>query len=261
VLRYGSVRPHQAPDLVQGAIFARSGVVPSHTAIFVGGSDLHLAEEILTAVQAAFVDGQRVSIMLDASGCNTTAAAAVARLTSAGDLVGQRVVVLAGTGPVGQRAAGLLARAGANVTLTSRRRAAAEGACHAIYTRFGAPSTPAEITTADDLVRILEGACAVLAAGPPGIQLLPERIWQQRAGLRLLADLNAVPRLGIEGMQVTWNGEERDGRLLFGAEGIGKLKTKLHRTCLCRLFLRNDLILDAEEILGMATEIEGQCTS
>lgn len=36
---------------------------------------------------------------------------------------------------------------------------------------------------------------------------------------------------------------------------------ELHRTCLSRLFMCNDLILDAEEILGLASEVEGQCES
>ena len=46
-----------------------------------------------------------VSIMLDSNGSNTTAVAAVAKIEQTlGDLRGKKAVILAGTGPVGQRA-------------------------------------------------------------------------------------------------------------------------------------------------------------
>ena len=64
----------------------------------------------LHAAREAFFGPFRVSAMLDPNGCNTTAAAAVVKLVKAagGDVHGLRAVVLAGTGPVGARAAGLL---------------------------------------------------------------------------------------------------------------------------------------------------------
>ena len=72
--------------------------------------------------------------------------------------------------------------------------------------------------------------------------------WAGRAGLRAAADLNAVPPLGIEGIEVTDDGAERDGVTVFGALGVGSLKMKIHKACIARLFERNDLVLDAETI-------------
>ena len=46
----------------------------------------------------------------------------------------------------------------------------------------------------------------------------------------------------------------KDGKIIFGAYGIGGLKMKVHRTCITRLFERNDLVLDAEEIRAIARE-------
>ncbi|MEA3339838.1 MAG: hypothetical protein U9R15_07715 [Chloroflexota bacterium] len=67
-------------------------------------------EAILQATQAEFFGPVRVAVMLDANGCNTTAAAIVAKILSAGEAAGKRAVVLAGTVPVGLRTAALLAQ-------------------------------------------------------------------------------------------------------------------------------------------------------
>ena len=45
---------------------------------------------------------------------------------------------------------------------------------------------------------------------------------------------------------------ESHGKLLFGPLGFGSLKLALHRACIARLFEQNDLLLDAEEIYGVA---------
>jgi siroheme synthase (precorrin-2 oxidase/ferrochelatase) len=74
--------------------------------------------------------------MLDSNGSNTTAAAVVAKLASSGTLIGKQAVVLAGTGPVGQRAAVMLAEEGAHVTIVSRSLANSEKACLTMKERF-----------------------------------------------------------------------------------------------------------------------------
>ena len=65
-------------------------------------------------------------------------------------------------------------------------------------------------------------------------------------------DLNAVPPLGIEGIDVNDAGVKRRRLIVFGAFGIGNFKTKLHKACVARLFTRNDLVLDAEAIADIA---------
>jgi len=257
VLQYGGVAPDDVRDLVHGAMFARSGDDLKNTVILVGGSDLPTCEAILQATQAEFFGPVRVSVMLDAGGCNTTAAAILTRILSAGEVAGKRAVVLAGTGPVGLRTAALLAREGAQATLTSRRLARAEAACVSIEERFGVRVSPAEATDAEGMRRALQGACAAIAAGAAGVRLLPEAVWVGHPTLRVLADVNAVPPLGIEGIEPAWDGEEKDGKVFFGAYGIGDLKKKIHRVCIARLFERNDLVLDAKEIRAIAREVAG----
>jgi hypothetical protein len=71
-------------------------------------------------------------------------------------------------------------------------------------------------------------------------------------------DLNAVPPLGIEGVEVNDEGIEREGITVFGAFGVGNFKTKLHKACIVRLFERNDLVLDAEAIADVARGLSMQ---
>src|SRR5256885_14941225 len=80
-----------------------------------------------------------VSAMLDSNGSNTTAVAAVAKMMQAagGEVRGKRVLIVAGTGPVGIRAAGLFAKAGADVCITSRKADAGERARELVVRRFG----------------------------------------------------------------------------------------------------------------------------
>jgi hypothetical protein len=102
---------------------------------------------------------------------------------------------------------------------------------------------------------ILENAALLLNTGPAGVCLVPRNAWAGRTSLRAAADLNAVPPSGIEGIAAIDDGTEREGIKAFGALGVGGLKMKIHKTCVARLFERNDLVLDAETIAEVAHEL------
>jgi len=256
VMSYGGVTEHAVRDLVHGAIFTRGPKDLRHTAVFIGGTDMAAGERILAAVQAAFFGPLRVSVMLDSNGSNTTAVAAVAKLQqAAGDPRGCRVVITAGTGPVGARSAGLLARAGADVTITSRRPKGGTDAADRIRERFGGGVREVTLADSSQAAAALDGAELLLNAGPPGVRLVPRNAWAGRAGLRAAADVNAVPPLGIEGIEVNDDGVQRESITAFGALGVGKLKMKIHKACIARLFERNDQVLDAETIAEVARQI------
>ena len=105
--------------------------------------------------------------------------------------------------------------------------------------------------------RVLEGAEVVLSSGPAGVQMVPRSAWSGRKELKVIVDLNAVVPLGVEGVELTDEGVERDGVRAFGAFGVGNFKTKLHKACVARLFTQNDLVLDAEAIADVAREMIG----
>ena len=87
------------------------------------------------------------------------------------------------------------------------------------------------------------------------MQLVSEEVWSSIPSLKLIADINAVPPLGIGGIDMNDNGEERHGRISFGAIGIGGPKMKVHRTCIERLFEANNVVMDAEEVYAVAKEL------
>jgi hypothetical protein len=195
--------------------------------------------------------------MFDSNGCNTTASAAVAWLAHGRSLAGKRAVVLGGSGPVGQRAAVLLAREGVDVTITGRKREVVQAACDSIHARFGIVVKAVEAPTNTERGAAIEGAQIVLATGAAGITLLDEKQWQDSTALELVADANASPPAGIEGVGQSDRGSSKHGKLLFGSLGFGALKLALHRACIARLFEQNDLLLDTEEIYAIAKTMVG----
>jgi len=255
VLQYGNVTPEDVQNLVYGAIFTRGPQDLKNSAVFIGGSDVAVGENMLNVAQDSFIGPLQVSVMLDANGCNTTAAAAVAKMLSSAELSGEKVVVLAGTGPVGIRAAALFAHEGAEVTLTSRDQARAEEAAASVSSRFDVEVAGAAVADEDGVRSVLEGARAVLTAGAAGITLLPESVWVEHPTLQVLGDVNAVPPLGIEGIKVHWKAKEKHGKIVYGAIGIGDFKMKVHHASVARLFQQNDLVLDAEEVYATAKEL------
>jgi hypothetical protein len=189
---------------------------------------------------------------LDSNGSNTTAAAGVAKLGSNGTLSGKKAVVLAGTGPVGQRACVMLANEGASVALTSRSLGRAKKACNDMNERFGVKLTPVEAFSNDDRGQAISDAQVIFATGAAGIQLLNTHHWAENPNIELMADANATPPLGIEGTDMLDRGKDREGKIVWGAIGFGTLKLALHRACIARLFETNNLVLDAEEIFETA---------
>jgi len=249
LLRHHGITPENVRDRVYGAIFTRGGDDLARTALFVGGSDVRRGEEVLAAVKQAFFGPMRVSVMIDSGGANTTAVAAVLAVEKHVQLAGQTAVVLAATGPVGQRAARLLARQGAKVRVASRDLARAEQVCAAIRIQeSNAQLSGVTIGSAEQTAAVLAGAAVVIAAGAAGVELASADVLRQAADLKVAIDLNAVPPAGLAGIDVMDKGQERDGRICYGAIGVGGAKMKLHKAAVKSLFERNDLVLDAVEI-------------
>jgi hypothetical protein len=254
VLSYGGVTPETVRDKVHGAIFTRGPQDLHRTAIFIGGSDVALGEKLLAEACKHMLPqfGLRVSVLLDANGANTTAAASVRVAARHLDLKTAKALVLGGTGPVGQRAALLLARQGADVCIGSRQMAKAAAVAERIREKVpDARLEPAATDWSADLTSALDERTLVIAAGAAGVTLLPRNVRLDCLTLRVVIDLNAVPPTGIEGVQVTDKGAERDGVIAYGAVGVGATKMKIHKAAIARLFERNDQVLDAEQVYAL----------
>lgn len=251
---YGGVKPEQVAGLIHGAIFTRGPKDLKRTALFIGGSDVAAGERLMAEALRAMIPayGLRVSVLLDANGANTTAAAAVRAAGRHLELKGVKALVLGGTGPVGQRVALLLARQGAQVRLGSRQLPRAAAAVEAIKARVpGAQLEPAGIAGPADLPAAAGDRVLIVAAGAAGAVLLPKAARPACKELKVAIDLNAVPPAGIEGNEVSDSAVERDGVVCYGAIGVGATKMKLHRAAVAKLFERNDLVMDAEEVYAL----------
>lgn len=253
---YGGVTLEQIRGLVHGAIFTRKPSDLKRTAIFVGGSDVAVGEKMLSEATKSMLSFLKVSIMLDSNGANTTAAAAVRVAGKHLPLKGAMALVLGGTGPVGQRVARLLAMEGAEIRVGSRQASRAEQVCKDIAARFPqAKLTPVATGSPAELSAAISGQTLAVAAGAAGIVLLPKAVRAVSSDLKVAIDLNAVPPLGIEGVDVMDKGATKDGIIVYGAIGVGDLKMKLHRAAIAQLFEANDRVLDAEEIYKLGETI------
>jgi methylenetetrahydrofolate/methylenetetrahydromethanopterin dehydrogenase (NADP+) len=256
VMSYGGVTEGDVRDLIHGCIFTRGPKDLRNTAVWIGGNNMSAGEQLLAMAQDALFAPFSVSIMLDSNGSNTTAVAAVVKIEETlGNLEGKKALILAGTGPVGQRAAGLLAKDGAHVIITSRKPEQGEKARQFISARFNVQVQAVTLNDPAKLPELLQGVEILLNSGPAGVQMVPKSAWTAMKTLRVAVDLNAVPPLGIDGIDVNDAGVKKDGVLVFGAFGVGNFKTKLHKACVARLFERNDLVLDAEAIADIAREL------
>ena len=252
LLRHGNVKPDAIRDLVYGAMFTRGPADLKNTAVFIGGADVAAGEQLLAKVRECFFGPMRVSVMLDSNGANTTAAAAVLSARKHVPLANQVVTVLAATGSVGRRVVQLLAREGAIVRVDSRKLDRAQQECADIQKLI--PDARLEaygIADEASLRKSLDGSAVVIAAGAPGVELLPESVRRDCKQLKVAIDLNAVPPVGIAGIKPQDKATDQDGQICYGAIGVGGLKMKLHKAAIRRLFESNDVILNAEEIFAL----------
>jgi methylenetetrahydrofolate/methylenetetrahydromethanopterin dehydrogenase (NADP+) len=256
LLRYGGIEPDAVRGLIQSAYFTRPPG-DSNLAVWVGGSSVGAGEEVLEQVKESFFGPFRVSVMLDSNGCNTTACTTVARLATEVDLDGRRVVIV-GAGAVGLRSAKLLIDEGCDVTVSGIPKDRFEGREYRRARGLGTAEERgiqiAEPEHDDALKDLLDGASLVLAAGPAGVELLPESIWREVDSIEVLADYNAAEPLGIEGTDAQDDLKDYDGKRVLGALAIGGPKMKVHKTCIQRLFETNEAVLDVDGVYEIAKE-------
>ena len=241
---YLQVEPGEVRGLVEDAIFSRGPRGVKRTGIFIGGRDMHVAAAMLAACREAMVPPFQVSAFADPSGAFTTAAAMVAKVERAlreahgTDFSGRRVLALGGTGPVGQTAAVLAARAGAEVYVLGRQKeksARVAAQCTEAYA-----VEPALIGEANDrLDELLPAADVVFASAAAGIQLMSREQIAAAPALKAAADVNAVPPSGIHGLDAMDDAKpiagSPGGAVGIGALAIGNVKYQTQHRLLQRM--------------------------
>lgn len=233
VAPYTNVQPNEVMGLVQDAIFSRGPRGVWRTGIFIGGRDIDMAMDMLETARKSMVPPFEVSVFADPSGAFTTAAAMMAvverelKLKFGGDLSGRKVAVFGATGPVGGCAAVIAARHGATVELVAHRTMAdVQAKAEAYNKRYGTSIGYTDGSNDELKKKILQQVDVALCAAAAGVRVIS---LEQMAGsptLKVVADVNAVPPTGAEGVGVFANGEPIEGTKAvgLGALAIGNVK-------------------------------------
>ena len=145
-----------------------------------------------------------------------------------GVLEGKNVTILAGTGPVGQTAARIYASEKANVTITTRVITKGQAIAEKINKEVGAQRVKVvEVTKPEQTAKAIKDAEIILAAGAAGTRLLTAEDLNTSSTIKIVADINAIEPLGVEGLAPNDDGKELNpGVYGIGALTIEKLKIK-----------------------------------
>ena len=255
IFSYGNVTPENVVSLVHGAIFTRKPDDLNNTAIFIGGSHVETGERVLKTVCETFFGPMQVSVMIDSNGSNTTAAAAVHSASQHVSLAETEGLILGGTGPVGQRSAEIITAAGGKVRIASRSLERAQATCAEV--RHAVPeakAVPVEFSD-EGIAAAVDGVNLIIAAGAAGVQFLTGEELAGIDGLKVAIDVNAVPPVGLEGVDPTDVAKDVEGITCYGAIGVGGLKMKIHRAAIEKLFTANDQVLDTAAIAALAKQV------
>jgi methylene-tetrahydromethanopterin dehydrogenase len=225
----------QVQGMTRDAIFSRGPSGVKRTAIFIGGRDNEIANDMVEAAHRAMVPPFEVSVFADPSGAFTTAAAMVACVERAlkrdhsTTLEGKRVALIGGTGPVGAAAAVLAADSGADVHIIGYEPMThARTTANRLANKYKVEITPAEADLEQIKLRMVRDADVVLATSKAGVEVLGRAGLATTHHLLVAADVNAVPPAGIAGIDLMDDGKRIDsasGRTMaIGALAIGNVK-------------------------------------
>jgi len=236
ILKYENVTVEDAEKIVYDTIFPRGPEGAKHTKIFINGRDFGMANEILGKIEKCMFPPFEVAVIIDPRGAYTTATAAVAKTLELslkrglGNFDKKEITVLAGTGPVGQTAARLYAAEKAQVIVSSRSLQRASSVATKINEELKVERVRGvEAQTAEDVGKAIENTDMILSAGAAGTELLPLGVLK-KCGKKcsIVADINAIPPLGVEGLNPNADGKEILPNIFgIGALAIGKLKNKV----------------------------------
>jgi methylene-tetrahydromethanopterin dehydrogenase len=200
---------------------------------------------MVRSARKSMVPPFEVSVFADPSGAFTTAAAMVAVVEREleakfhTDLQGKVVLALGGTGPVGQIAATLAAKAGATVKIIGRQLEKAQTIATLCDTEFGDGQTGIQGDADANKAELILDADIVFATAAAGIQVLSAELVAAAPLLKVAADVNAVPPSGIAGLDAHHRGHaiegSQSGAVGVGALAIGNVKYKTQSALLTRM--------------------------
>ena len=265
IMPYTSVTLPEVMGLTQDTIFSRSQSGLKRESIFIGGRDIDLAMDMQATVKNSMFAPFEISSFSDPSGAFTTAAAMMAKVEyqliqrHGSGFEGRSVSIFGAGGPVGGCAAIIAAFAGATVELVAHRALSdIQEKADAYNERYGI-STIA-VGGASDVAKkhIIEHTDVVICAAAAGIRVLDLALFSQSKTLKVVADVNAVPPSGIDGVDAMTNGELIAGTQIsaIGALAIGKVKYQIQQSLLKQMLTTDHVIhLDFNSAFSHACEL------
>ena len=253
--------------LVQDAMFSRPPKTGIKTGIFIGGKKALEALDMLSVAKQSLVPPFGISFFADPAGSFTTAAAMVACVEKLlhdkkkKQLKGARVAVFGATGVVGFSAAVTAALQGAEVTLVGYdgvkrvNESAAE-----IRTRFHTEVRAADGGDENKKSNILSACDVVLCCGRAGVRVLSRAQVEAAKSLLIVADVNAVPPSGVEGLDAMANGSEVNSHhtLGVGPLAIGNIKYKTEFGLFKKMIeATKPVCLDFRDAFALSRELNG----
>ena len=241
IMPYTLVEMSEVAGLVQDAIFSRGPSGIKRESVFIGGRDIDVAMDMLNVAKKAMVPPFEVSVFADPSGAFTTAAAMMAKVEQhliknfGGDLSGRRVSVFGATGPVGGCTAVIAAKYGAEVNMISHRSLGdVQVKVDSYNARYGMNIKAVDGASDNSKINVLKNTDIALCAAAAGVQVLSLAQMAQAKDLKIVADVNAVPPVGAEGVDVFADGVAITGTNAFGigALAIGNVKYKTQHNLL-----------------------------
>lgn len=269
IVPYNNVKIEDVNGLTQDAIFSRGPAGVKQTAMYIGGRDLSLAMDMLSICKQAMVPPFEISVLADPSGAFTTAAALVAcverelKAKHGKELKDCNAVVFGGTGPVGIATGIIASLAGADTALVDHLTIDTALDTANEYNRLYEINLRGTYASSDaDKARLVSHADIVFCTAKAGIQVLNADILADGEQLKVAGDVNAVPPLGIEGIELNHFGEPlvhatgTEGAVGVGALAIGNVKYRLQQALL-KLTLETDkpVFLDFREAFTRAREL------
>jgi methylene-tetrahydromethanopterin dehydrogenase len=262
VIPYTGVTLDDITPLVQDAMFSRSPRDAVRTAVFIGGNDLALALDMLEQLRKTLLKPFEISAFADPAGSFTTAAAVVACvekiLTQKHTKLGQtKIVIFGATGPIGNASGIIAALEAAEVTLAGRELSRVNAKADAIKLRFGLDVHAVQAKTPEEISSALAGKEVAVCAAAAGVQLLSATTLSAAKSLLVVADVNAVPPPGVEGLDPMANGVELAGGVLgIGSLAIGNVKYKTESELFQRMATSSKAItLDFRDAFALARDI------
>jgi len=250
IMPYTNVELKEVMGLVQDAIFSRSPSGVKRESMFIGGRDIDVAMDMLSTARKSMVPPFEISVFADPSGAFTTAAGMMAKVEHhlkkhfGGDLSGRKVSVFGATGPVGGCAAVIAAKYGAEVEMVSHRSMAdVENKAASFKVRYDVDIQCVDGSNEDLKSALLKDTDIALCCAAAGVRVITIAQIAASPRLKIVADVNAVPPSGAEGVDVFADGVAIEGAKAFGigALAIGNVKYKTQHNLL-RKMLEDDQI-------------------